>query len=120
MVDIQSYVETGGGSVRVLWASLVSSLTGVLAWANIQGYISLIDSTWGGIASTLSNVGTWGQNVVTGLITIPYDGIFLAYHQNAVWVQQFGPFSQIVAALEIVLLVLIIYWTVTTAIGVLT
>lgn len=121
MVDITSYTEVDKqeGTVSILWASLVSSLTGILAWANIQGYVSMIDVVWGGIATTIQNVGTWGINVVTQLTTLPADGLSAAFQANAQWLAQFGLVGQILAGVEVVLFLLIIYWTITKAMGVL-
>lgn len=121
MVDASRYtdVDEGSGTVRILWGGLASTLTGILAWANIQGLITLQDVGLGGISSTISNVGDWGVKVAHRLTTFPKEGLETAFRVNAEWVGQYGAAAQALAMVEIAVFVFILTWTVTKALEVL-
>jgi|SRR6056297_2544102 len=102
MADTPRWVEVVGNSPKVLWGTFASSLAAIISWAYIQGLVGWLDGALGGISSTLTNVGSWGQDMSFSLVTLPLRGLEAAFQQNAVWVASLpGPLPQVVALLEI-------------------
>lgn len=119
MADERSLDNTSGGSLPLIDTSgsrpslrigaLATLLTGTVIWGWFSGFIDFLDALGSGIAGSLAALGSWLEHdLLAGIFGIAEDGMAEISAQNAAFLEVFGPFAQVVAVIEVAIVIWIL------------
>lgn len=100
------FVAVRDGSPRLRVGALLTTGVGALLWAYWQGLVEFLDSVGSGFFGSVDDVAaflTGRGGLVDRLVGMGVGAADVAWQSNAAFVMGFGAFAQLVAVLEVAL-----------------